>query len=115
MEVPRNSVPAKYRWALLDAGENVTLVVILVQFLGRKKMAHHSQQLEGRRIWSLAVMVKRRRSQMHLFSFFFDLQPRFKITRVQSHTNRPTVGQNWQIFAPQNAGDTNSAHLWPAL
>jgi len=33
----------------------------------------------------------------------FDLQRRFKITRVQSRT----VGQNWQIFTPQNVGGEN--------
>jgi len=51
-------------------------------------------------------MVRKRHSEMHLF-YFFDLQSCFQITRVQSKKNRPTVGQNLYIFAPQNAGDTD--------
>jgi len=58
-------------------------------------------------------MVRKRHSEMHLF-YFFDLQSCFQITRVQSKKNRPTVGQNLYIFAPQNAGDTDRP-LWSAL
>ena len=37
-----------------------------------------------------------------------DLQPCFQIIQVHP---RPTVGQNLQIFAPQNVGDTDRAPL----
>jgi len=37
---------------------------------GTKKTARRSQQLQGRRIRSLAVMVRNRRSQTHLFLVF---------------------------------------------
>jgi len=43
----------------------------------------NTYSVQGRRIRNLAVMVTKRRSQSHLF-YFFDLQRRFQITRVQS-------------------------------
>jgi len=80
---------------------------------GRKKSARRSQQLQGRRIWSLAVMVRKRRSETHLF-YFFDLQPRLQIMRVQSRKMAPNCGANLQIFAPQNVG-MQIGSLWSAL
>jgi len=77
-------------------------------------MARRSQQRQGRRIRNLAVMVRRKRSQTHLF-YFFDLHLRFQITRVQSRTTLqdPTHLQDSQF---ENSGlhlvKFHATHPW---
>ena len=74
----------------------------------RKKTARLSQQLQGRHIQNLAVMVTERRS-LNTFVLVFRFAVLFSnYTSSKSH-HRQTVGQNRQIFAPQNVGDTDRA------
>jgi len=93
----------------LNAVEEIAKMLLWCN-LGSKKTARLSQQLQGRHIQNLAVMVTERRS-LNTFVLVF----RFAVllsnyTRSKSH-HRQTVGQNWQIFAPQNVGDTDRASL----
>ena len=61
--------PSEYSWRpLLNAVEKIAKMS-LWHNLGSKKTLRRSQQLQGRRIWNLEVVVRKRRSLTICFSF----------------------------------------------